>query len=80
MFYFIVLGFEESKIVAKVPCSWPWNPSYMHSFGVTDNYFIVVEQPLTISVKTMLTKPFFNVGFSDTFRWKETPVCLQNSL
>ncbi|XP_065565665.1 carotenoid isomerooxygenase-like [Artemia franciscana] len=38
--------FRRGEIIVKVPCRWKTQPSYMHSFSVTDNYFILVEQPL----------------------------------
>lgn len=52
--------FDNARVVAEIPVRWKLHPSYMHTFGVTDNYFIIVEQPLTVSVpavvKSQLTK------------------------
>ncbi|XP_014262658.2 carotenoid isomerooxygenase-like [Cimex lectularius] len=45
--------FSEAKIVAKVKTRWPAHPGYMHSFGMTDNYFIIVEQPMSIALPEM---------------------------
>ena len=34
--------------VASVRSRWLLHPSYMHSFAVTDNYFVLVEQPMVV--------------------------------
>ena len=50
--------FEDANIVAKIPTRWKFHPSYMHSFGITENFFIVVEHPLTVSVKRFIESKF----------------------
>ncbi|ELU09558.1 hypothetical protein CAPTEDRAFT_212572 [Capitella teleta] len=37
---------ENAQLVCSVPARWPSYPSYFHSFGMTENYIILVEQPL----------------------------------
>ena len=32
----------------------PLEPSYYHSFGITTNYFVFVQQPLLLQVKKMI--------------------------
>ncbi|KAK0180972.1 hypothetical protein PV327_003298 [Microctonus hyperodae] len=44
--------FDKATIVASVPARWILNPSYMHTFGITENFFIIVEQPLSIAIST----------------------------
>ncbi|ODM90876.1 Carotenoid isomerooxygenase [Orchesella cincta] len=39
---------STAKIVATIPSRWPLKLGYMHSFLITPNYFILVEQPLSI--------------------------------
>ena len=39
--------------MAKVRSRWMLEPGYMHSFAVTDNYFILIEQPLTVHAPTL---------------------------
>ncbi|XP_046674847.1 carotenoid isomerooxygenase-like [Homalodisca vitripennis] len=41
--------FENAEIVTSIKARWPFAPSYMHSFGLTENYFIIIEQPFAIS-------------------------------
>ncbi|XP_037894912.1 carotenoid isomerooxygenase isoform X1 [Glossina fuscipes] len=61
--------FEEARVVASIPCRWKLNPSYMHTFGITENYFIIVEQPLTISVMEYLKAHFCNHNLSACLKW-----------
>lgn len=78
--------FENAKIIAAIPARWPLHPSYMHTFGkkkkivqsnyknivlgVTENYFIVVEQPLSLSVPAIVTNKLIrNEPLAGCFRW-----------
>ena len=42
--------FTKSQSVASVKSRWMLKPAYMHSFSVTENYYILIEQPLSINV------------------------------
>ncbi|CAH1405372.1 unnamed protein product [Nezara viridula] len=58
--------FSEARIVGSVNCRWPFQPSYMHTFGMTKSFFVIVEQPLGISVMEKIamnfnTKPLYNI-------------------
>ena len=46
---------ESGRVVGSIPHRWPMEPSYFHSFGITPNYFVFVQQPLVIRVKKLLT-------------------------
>ncbi|GFO11249.1 beta,beta-carotene 15,15'-monooxygenase [Plakobranchus ocellatus] len=46
--------FTGAKIVATAPSRWKLNLSYTHSFGLTDNYFVHLEQPLTYNLPRMV--------------------------
>ncbi|KAK5649039.1 hypothetical protein RI129_003931 [Pyrocoelia pectoralis] len=48
--------FERARVVATIPARWRLHPSYMHSFGITKNYFVIVEQPLTLAVPKGLSR------------------------
>ncbi|CAH1128203.1 unnamed protein product [Ceutorhynchus assimilis] len=61
--------FEDAKIVASIPARWPLHPSYMHTFGITDNYFIIVEQPLSISIPSLVALKFQNEPLAGAFQW-----------
>ncbi|XP_069113793.1 beta,beta-carotene 15,15'-dioxygenase-like isoform X2 [Argopecten irradians] len=46
---------KDSKMVATVKSRWKMNPGYYHSFAVTENYYVFIEQPLVINVLKILT-------------------------
>lgn len=61
--------FKKAEIVAKIPTRWAFHPSYMHTFGITSNYFIIIEQPLTISVPLVMKAKFKNSPLASCFKW-----------
>lgn len=61
--------FENARIVASVPARWRLHPSYMHSFGITDSYYIIIEQPLSISVTGFIASKLNNEPLAGCFRW-----------
>lgn len=63
--------FDQATLVAGVPCRWKLNPSYMHSFGITDNYFIIIEQPLTISVPKVIVARARHDPIINCLKWHE---------
>ncbi|XP_050412305.1 beta,beta-carotene 15,15'-dioxygenase [Patella vulgata] len=50
------LDMENSKIVASAPSRWKWKISYNHSFGMSENYFVILEQPFVISLGRVFIK------------------------
>ncbi|XP_075238182.1 neither inactivation nor afterpotential B isoform X2 [Lycorma delicatula] len=62
--------FEQAQIVASVPARWKLNPSYMHTFGITEHYFVIVEQPLSISFTTMLQRQLNNQPMAPCLKWQ----------
>lgn len=63
--------FDQATIVASVPSRWLLNPSYMHSFGITENFFIIVEQPLSISFIKMTMSHLKQEPMMNSFKWHE---------
>ncbi|XP_064599128.1 beta,beta-carotene 15,15'-dioxygenase-like [Liolophura sinensis] len=63
--------FKKAEVVGSVPFRWPNSPSYLHSFGMSDNYYVFLEQPLCINtgylMETMLTRK----TFVDCLKWHE---------
>jgi hypothetical protein len=43
----------HAKIVATIPSRWPLSLCYMHTFSITQNYFVLVEQPLALFLPTV---------------------------
>ncbi|XP_070494160.1 carotenoid isomerooxygenase-like isoform X2 [Chironomus tepperi] len=61
--------FDDAKIVAEIPTRWKLHPSYMHTFGITENYFIIVEQPLTVSVPSIIKSQLTNEPMITCLKW-----------
>jgi beta,beta-carotene 9',10'-dioxygenase len=62
--YAIKEGSAERKIIAEVPVK---EPSYMHSFAMTQNYIILTEFPLVVKPLDLITK---GEAFIKNFSWK----------
>ena len=63
--------FEQATIVASVPSRWMLNPSYMHTFGITENYFIIIEQPLAVSLTTIISCKVKQEPMRAALKWHE---------
>ena len=62
-------AFTEAKIVASLPARWKLNPSYYHSFAMTDNYFVFIECPITINVFKILSVNVRRQAFDSALSW-----------
>lgn len=59
-----IAGGASPQLIGAIPAS---EPAYLHSFGMTQNYFIVAEFPLVVNPLSLLLwlKPFI-----ENFEWK----------
>ncbi|XP_006823644.1 carotenoid-cleaving dioxygenase, mitochondrial-like [Saccoglossus kowalevskii] len=55
---------QKASIVCTIPMS-NKHPSYYHSFGMTDNYFIYVEQPLILNIWKLVIMKIMGYTFAD---------------
>ncbi|KAM8703044.1 hypothetical protein ACLKA7_005391 [Drosophila subpalustris] len=63
--------FEDAHVVATLPCRWKLHPGYMHTFGLTAHYFVLVEQPLSVSLPEYLKSQLSNRNLSACLKWYE---------
>ncbi|CAH1249331.1 BCO2 [Branchiostoma lanceolatum] len=63
---------EKAEILYKIPATYPRSPSYYHSFGITDNYIVFVEQPLTMNLLRLFTARIRGVGMNTCFDFSST--------
>ena len=63
--------FENAYVKAYIPCRWKLHPGYMHTFGITENYFVIVEQPLSISLAEFVKAHICNQNLSACLKWFE---------
>ena len=62
--------FSGATIIATVPSSFS-SPAYFHSFGMSENFFILIENPLVMkSLWKMITMNFLENSFLDVLEWK----------
>ncbi|PSN53056.1 Carotenoid isomerooxygenase [Blattella germanica] len=61
--------FEQGTIEGTIPARWPFHPAYMHTFGITQNYFVIVEQPLSVSVPAMVKSQMLNEPMAANLQW-----------
>ncbi|XP_013142428.1 PREDICTED: carotenoid isomerooxygenase-like [Papilio polytes] len=63
--------FERAHIIGSMKPRWTMHPAYMHTFGVTENYFVIIEQPLTVSICGVLRNQLTmqsNAEYAEWFR------------
>ena len=65
-------GLSHARVVARVSASRLLLPSYIHSFAMTQRYFIMIEQPLVIDVLKMIKGQWFSRTSvpSDVLSWR----------
>jgi carotenoid isomerooxygenase len=61
--------FKNARIVAELPTRWRLHPCYMHTFGITENYFVIVEQPLTVSIPAVVKSQIANEPMISCLKW-----------
>lgn len=67
---------KQGKIVASVPARWRLSPAYIHSMAMTENYAVIIEQPLAVSLSELLSDIVSNAPFIDGLKWHDEPVLI----
>ncbi len=52
----------------------------MHTFGMTENYFVLLEQPMTIDVKAMVANTIRDKPFIGGMEWMANKLVSWRSL
>ena len=63
---------EHAEVIAEIPSSHSLGLSYFHSFGVTENFIIFLEQSLKFSLTSFLTGLISNKSFKDALIMDES--------
>ncbi|KAM4703961.1 carotenoid-cleaving dioxygenase, mitochondrial-like isoform 2-T2 [Rhinophrynus dorsalis] len=58
------------QILCSIPAKDKMKPSYYHSFGMSENYIVFVEQPLTLNVMKILTSKISGTPICDCISWE----------
>lgn len=56
-------------ILATIPSSWKANMSYYHSFGMSENYLVFIEQPLIINSLKLIATQIKGKTMHDCMMW-----------
>ena len=68
---FLAAGSIEKPIkIGSVDARWKLSPCHMHTFALTENYIVLVEQPLAIDVKAMVSNTINDKPFIGGMEWK----------
>ena len=62
---------EKGQILATVACNRATEPGYMHSFAMTNRYFVLIEQPLGVSVVGLIKCALTGRPLMESLRWRE---------
>lgn len=64
-----IYSFKGRKytLLGRVPT---WTPSYMHSFGMTENYIILAEYPMQMTLGSILQFLFSDTPYLANFAWR----------
>ncbi|XP_067343020.1 beta,beta-carotene 15,15'-dioxygenase isoform X1 [Channa argus] len=60
---------KNARVLCTVPCRSLLTPSYYHSFGMTDNYFIFIEQPFKLDIIRMATAYMRGVNWASCLKF-----------
>ena len=62
-------AFKKSKLVASWPSRWSASCHYTHSFGLTKNYYIVVDQPFMAGLTSIAANVLKGKPMIELFEW-----------
>ncbi|NWU24941.1 BCDO2 oxygenase, partial [Dyaphorophyia castanea] len=61
---------EGAKVLCSIPPRDRAKPSYYHSFGMTENYIIFIEQPLRLNLLKIITSKLRGKTILDGISWE----------
>ncbi|PIC43605.1 hypothetical protein B9Z55_004278 [Caenorhabditis nigoni] len=64
-------SWEHTKKIGEIPASDPLYPTYMHSFGMSENYLIMFESPVRVNLQKFILRDFINATYRDCLEWKK---------
>ena len=60
---------KNLEVICSIPCRSLLTPSYYHSFAMTDNYFIFIEQPFKLDILKMATAYMRGVNWASCMKF-----------
>ncbi|KAK1336334.1 hypothetical protein QTO34_004140 [Cnephaeus nilssonii] len=59
-----------AQVICSIASTESFKPSYYHSFGMTKNYIIFIEQPLKMNLWKIVTSKIRGKAFTDGISWE----------
>ncbi|XP_053545806.1 carotenoid-cleaving dioxygenase, mitochondrial-like isoform X3 [Bombina bombina] len=63
---------QGAEVVCAIPADERLKPSYYHSFGMTENYIVFIEQPIKMNLLKIITGKISGSAISDCITWEPT--------
>lgn len=60
---------DQAEVITKIPSPSALHLPYYHSFGMSENYFVLAATPMTINVLTALTSNALRAPPVNYFDW-----------
>ncbi|XP_061568941.1 beta,beta-carotene 15,15'-dioxygenase [Cololabis saira] len=60
---------KNVEVICSIPCRSLLTPSYYHSFGITDNYIVFMEQPFKLDILKMATAYMRGVNWASCMKF-----------
>lgn len=60
---------NKASLEATILARWRFNPGYMHSFALTENYYVLFETPLAMNAPTMLASNYLGTTPEESLVW-----------
>lgn len=57
----------KAQLLVTIPSQWNMHVGYSHSFGMSQNYFIVLEQPMALNILKVVTMNWRREGLASCF-------------
>ncbi|XP_068594895.1 beta-carotene 15, 15-dioxygenase 2, like [Brachionichthys hirsutus] len=58
-----------AEVICSIPASEPRYPSYYHSFVMSENYIVFIEQPIKLNLLRFMLYRMLGLGFSKVMTW-----------
>ena len=65
----LLAALSKMTILATIPSSWKVNFSYYHSFGMSENYLVFIEQPMMVNSMKLIASQIKGKCMHECMTW-----------
>ncbi|XP_046405913.1 beta,beta-carotene 15,15'-dioxygenase-like [Ischnura elegans] len=62
-------AWKKAKVLANIPSPYKVNYNYYHSFGMSPNYFVLIEQPMLVNAMKLISLPLKGKALKECMEW-----------